>query len=332
MGSAQPHDLTPMPKPQEDLVKPAFEERYRKLLGDGGYERFLTYSFSYLRKSLRVNTLKVGVDELKRRLVDRWELVPVPWCPEGFWISYKGDEDQEERFDLGNLPEHPLGYFYVQDAASMIPPVVLDPQPGEVVLDLCAAPGSKTTQLAAMMRNGGLVVANDLQGGRLSALGINTQRVGAKNVMVTRMPGQRFRRFGGFDKVLVDAPCSGTGTIRRSMKVLQMWSPNLVRRMAKVQRGLVRAAFEALKPGGVLVYSTCTLEPEEDEGVVSWLLERYPGAEVLPIALDIRRSPAVMEFEGQAYHDAVRECLRIYPPDNDSEGFFVAKIRKPSSG
>ncbi|MFP4524159.1 MAG: NOL1/NOP2/sun family putative RNA methylase [Candidatus Woesearchaeota archaeon] len=328
MGSAQPHDLTPMPQQRADLVKPAFEERYRKLLGDGGYERFLKYSFSYLRKSIRVNTLKTSVEDLLRRLEGRWNLTPVPWCPEGFWISYKGDGEQEERFDLGNLPEHPLGFFYVQDAASMIPPVVLDPQPGEVVLDLCAAPGSKTTQLAAMMRNEGLVIANDIQGSRLPALGINVQRVGAKNVMVTRMPGQWFKRFGGFDRILVDAPCTGTGTIRKSMKVLQMWSPNLVKRLVKEQRKLLATAFDSLKPGGVVVYSTCTLEPEEDEGVVSWLLEQRSDAEVLPIALDIGRSQPVVEFDGESYHDSVKECLRIYPQDNDSEGFFVARIRK----
>ncbi|MBW2982992.1 NOL1/NOP2/sun family putative RNA methylase [Candidatus Woesearchaeota archaeon] len=328
MGSSLPHDLTPMPKQRADLVKPGFEERYRLLLGDGGYERFMTYSFSYLRKSIRVNTLKTSVEGLQRRLEGRWGLTPVPWCPEGFWISFKGDDEQEERFDLGNLPEHPLGFFYVQDAASMIPPIVLDPQPGEVVLDLCAAPGSKTTQLAALMRNEGLVIANDIQGSRLPALGINVQRVGAKNVMVTRMPGQRFKRFGGFDRVLVDAPCSGTGTVRKSMKVLQMWSPNLVKRLVKEQRKLLATAFDSLKEGGVVVYSTCTLEPEEDEGVVSWLLEQRSDAEVLPIALDIGRSLAVTEFDGESYHDSVRECLRIYPQDNDSEGFFVARIRK----
>ena len=112
------------------------------------------------------------------------------------------------------------------------------------------------------------------------------------------------------------------------MKVLQMWSPHLVRRLVKEQRKLIATAFDSLKEGGVMVYSTCTLEPEEDEGVVSWLLEQRPAAEVLPIGLDIERTPAVLEFDGQAYHDSVRECLRIHPQDNDTEGFFVAKVRK----
>ncbi|MBN1274789.1 NOL1/NOP2/sun family putative RNA methylase [Candidatus Woesearchaeota archaeon] len=325
------HDRKPMPHARKELLKPSFKERYEALLGPACYRKFEDYSFSYLRKSIRVNTLKIGVGALKERLQDRWELEPVPWCPEGFWMRFKGDEEQEERFDIGNLPEHALGYVYVQDAASMIPPIILSPRPGELVLDLCAAPGSKTSQMAAMMMNEGFIVANDVQGSRLPALSINLQRVGAKNVAVTKMAGQRFGRKGVlFDKVLVDAPCSGTGTVRKSMKVLEMWSPKLVRRMAREQQRLVQAGFDALRPGGTMVYSTCTLEPEEDEGVVDWLLSRNEDAELLDVSFGGRRSPAVTSFGGVDYDLVVERCLRIYPYDNDTEGFFVAKVRKRS--
>lgn len=318
----------PMPNPQLHLLKPAFVERYKELLGSN-YEKFIECSFSYLNKSIRANTLKISIEDLKQRLEDRWTLTPVPWCKEGFWIAYKGDEHQEERFDIGNLPEHALGYLYVQDAASMIPPVVLDPQPKDVVLDLCAAPGSKTSQLAAMMRNEGLLVANDLQASRLPALSINLQRIGSTCTLVTKMAGQRFGKKGIlFDKVLIDAPCSGTGTIRKSLKVLQMWSPKLVKRIAHEQKKLLEAAYEALKPGGTVVYSTCTQEPEENEGVVSWLLKKYPDAEAEPITLDIKRSKPVTEWLGETYDERVKHTLRIYPYDNDTEGFFVAKLRK----
>ncbi|MBD3208839.1 RsmB/NOP family class I SAM-dependent RNA methyltransferase [Candidatus Woesearchaeota archaeon] len=318
-----------MPDARKDLIKPAFKEHYEQLLGPACYEKFITYSFAYIRKSIRANTLKISVKHLKERLRGRWELTPIPWCKEGFWIAYKGDDDQDERFDIGNLPEHALGYVYVQDAASMIPPVVLRPRPGDLVLDLCAAPGSKTSQMAAMMRNKGLIVANDLQASRLPALGINLQRVGASNVITTKMLGQRFGKKGiQFDKVLVDAPCSGTGTIRRSLKVLQMWSPKLVERLSHTQKKLIKAGYDALKPGGVLVYSTCTQEPEENEGVISWLLGQEPSAELLDIGLDIKRSDAVSSFNRTEYHEDVRKCLRIYPQDNNTEGFFVAKIKK----
>jgi len=307
----------------EDL-KPAFIDRYTKLIGEENFACFKEFSSKYIKKTIRVNTLKTTVDEIKRRLETDWILEQVPWCKEGFWIKYR----HGERFDIGNVPEHQLGYFYVQDAASMIPPVVLAPKPGEIVLDLCAAPGSKTTQLAQYMNNEGLLIANDSQGKRLSALGLNTQRCGVRNILITKMDGERLSQKEMFDKILVDAPCSGTGTIRRNYKIIEMWSPHLVSKLSGIQYKLLSNAFNALKQGGELVYSTCTLEPEEDEKVVSRLLENNPDAEMLDITLNIKRSPAILEFEGQKYDPRVSKCLRIYPQDNDSEGFFVAKIKK----
>lgn len=309
--------LTPIP--QQVQIKPAFVERYQKLLGER-YDDFLQHSLSYSTKSVRVNTLKITVASLKKRLEKDWTLTPVTWCKEGFFLQYK----HGKRFDLGNLPEHQLGLIYVQDAASMIPPVVLAPKPGETVLDLCAAPGSKTTQLAMYMKNTGVLVANDVTGDRLTPLGLNIQRCGIMNTLITL----RANRFLSpvFDKVLIDAPCSGTGTIRRSLKTLQMWSPSLISRMVAEQRNLIEKGFSVLKPGGVLVYSTCTQEPEENEGLVTWFLNRHSDAELLPIELDIKRSEPVLSFEGQTYNPEVSKVLRIYPQDNDTEGFFVAKI------
>ncbi len=306
------------------LLKPAFQSRYKDLLGDD-YNLFVDYSSRYIRKSIRVNTLKSDINDIKRRLSDFWVLEQVPWCNEGFWITYK----EGKRFDIGNLPEHQLGYIYVQDAASMIPPVVLSPSKEDVVLDLCAAPGSKTTQLAQYMNNEGLLVANDSQGIRLSALGINLQRCGVMNAIVTKMDGEKLtKKTEQFDKILVDAPCSGTGTLRRNFKIAEMWSPGLVKRMASIQYKLLRNSFNLLRTGGEIVYSTCTLEPEEDEEIVDRLLNDFPNAEILDINLNIKRSPAVKEFNGRKYNESVEKCLRIYPQDNDSEGFFVAKIRK----
>lgn len=318
--SAVAHDgITPIP--QRIQVKPAFEERYRALLGDR-YDAFLDHSLAYARKAIRVNTLKITVPALVKRLERDWILTPVPWCPEGFFISYR----HGKRFDIGNLPEHQLGYIYVQDPASMIPPVVLRPEAGETVLDLCAAPGSKTTQLAARMRNRGVLVANDVSGDRLKPLGLNLQRCGVANTLVTVRANRHFGPV--FDRVLVDAPCSATGTVRRSLKALQMWSPGFVTRMAAEQRRILEQAWTLVKPGGTLVYSTCTLEPEEDEGQISAFLDKHLDAELLPVDLTINRSPAVLSFAGQEYRPEVAGCLRIGPQDNDTEGFFVAKLRK----
>lgn len=310
--------------------KAAFIERYKQLTD---YDAFMECSMRFLRKAIRINTIKASVADIKKRLEKEWILTPIPWCREGFWIEHRGKIDAEgelrKRRDIGNLPEHVLGYVYVQEAASMIPPIVLNPQPDEVVLDLCAAPGSKTTQMAQYMKNKGIVVANDTDAQRLASLGINVQRCGLTNVLVTKMQGQWFRRSPiEFDKVLVDAPCSCTGTIRKSYRALQDWSPGLVRRMATIQKQLISVAFEKLKKGGTLVYSTCTLEPEENEGVVSFLLKKYPDAKLEKIELDINRSPAIIEWNGEKYHPDVKHCLRIWPQDNDSEGFFVARIRK----
>lgn len=318
-------ELTPLPEAEKAraAIKPEFEKRYRHLLGSS-YEDFITYSLSYLNKSIRVNTLKIAVAELKQRLEQQnFRLFQVPWCREGFWV--KGD-----RTDLGNLVEHTLGYFYIQEAASMIPAVVLNPQPGEIVLDMCASPGSKTTQMAAMMENSGIVVANDISGDRMKPLGINLQRVGAMNVVENFGRGQQLHRLGTkFDRILVDAPCSGTGTLRKSPDTLRIWNPLMVRRLSNQQKPLIDTAFSLLKSGGTMVYSTCSVEPEENEGVIDWLLQKYPKeASVEEIKLDINRSSTVLEFEKSSYSPEVRKCLRIWPQDNNTEGFFVAKISK----
>lgn len=308
-----------IPWAQDVEFKPKFIERYSQLTD---FAKFKTCSLSFLRRSIRVNTLKIAVNELKQRLEKNWALTPVPWCGEGFWI-------EGERRDIGNLPEHALGYFYTQEAASMIPPVVLDPRPGELVLDMAAAPGSKTTQIAQYMVNEGILIANDYTADRMKPLGINLQRCGVSNAIITKMYGQQFKRAGlQFDRILVDAPCSGTGTIRKSLKTLIMWNPSMITRLARTQKQLIETAFGALKPGGVMVYSTCSLEPEEDEGVVHHLLQSHGNARIEDIHLPLKRSPAVEEFEKMRYDPAVKDCLRIWPQDNDTEGFFVAKIRK----
>ncbi|RLE42928.1 tRNA methyltransferase [Candidatus Woesearchaeota archaeon] len=304
-------------------VKPGFRERYVKLIGEQGYRVFMEYNSRELRRSIRVNTLKISIAECKRRLERDWVLTQIPWCSEGFWVEHK----KGERKDIGNTPEYQLGYYYVQEAASMIPPVVLQPQPGELVLDMCAAPGSKATQLAQMMQNQGLLVANDYKGRRLAPLGINLQRCGVAIAVVTLMRAQRIR-LSGFDRVLLDAPCSGTGAIRKSLKTLISWNPKSIKHLAGIQRGLIATAYKLLKPGGVLVYSTCSLEPEENEEVVDYLLKKFASAKLLPIELNIKRSPPILEFEGKCYSKAIENCLRIWPQDNDTEGFFIAKILK----
>lgn len=315
------HSLEPIPNAEQNFpFKEAFIERYSQLTN---WEEFKKYSLSFLRRSIRVNTLLGSVAEVKKSLQAKgWKLTPIPWCKEGFWISHP------ERRDVGNLLEHHLGKIYVQEAASIIPPLVLNPKPGEIILDMCAAPGSKTTQMGVMMKNKGIIVANDYKGNRLAALGVNVQRGGLTNIIITLMHGKRFYQFE-FDKILLDAPCSGTGTIRKSLGTISAWNPGMIKCIVKQQQELIENAFKNLKSGGEMVYSTCSLEPEENEGVVDHLLRKFEQAEIMEINLPgLKRSPAVLEFEGVKYNPQVQHCLRIWPQDNDTEGFFVCKIKK----
>ena len=300
--------------------KEEFKERYAKLTD---WDSFTKYSLSFLRRSIRVNTILAQVSEVKKSIEAKgWKLEPIPWCEEGFWISHP------ERKDVGNLLEHHVGKIYVQEAASMIPPLILAPIPGDIVLDMCAAPGSKTTQMGVMMDNQGIIVANDYKGERLQSLGINVQRSGLTNVLVTLMHGKRFFGFS-FDKILLDAPCSGTGAIRKSLKTIRIWNAKMITKLARQQKELIVNAYENLKEGGEMVYSTCSVEPEENEGVVDFLLKKFPSAKVLPIRLEgIKRSAAILEFEGISFNPSIKEALRLWPQDNDTEGFFVAHISK----
>jgi NOL1/NOP2/sun family putative RNA methylase len=275
-----------------------------------------------LRRTARVNTLKATTARLLELLADIGPEV-LPWYSDGLVLG--------DAVAVGRRLEHFLGLFYVQEAVSMVPPLVLSPEPGETVLDISAAPGSKTTQMAAMMQNTGLVVANDSSPVRVRGLVGNIDRAGCLNVAVTRLDGIRLAEpmAGRCDRVLVDAPCSAEGTIRKSPQALEHWSLDAFPRFAAIQRGLLQAGFRCLRPGGRLVYSTCTLAPEENEGVVNWLLAREPAAEVVEWNLaGLVAHAGVTKWQGEEFRAEVARTRRILPQDNDTEAFFVALIRK----
>ncbi|HLC57440.1 MAG TPA: RsmB/NOP family class I SAM-dependent RNA methyltransferase [Candidatus Nanoarchaeia archaeon] len=297
-----------------------FKERFiTAYKGITNINEFLRYSLKPLRKSIRANTLKISIPELKERLAD-FKFQQVPWVKEGFWIS-------GERTDLGNLPEHSLGYFYVQEAASMIPPLALQPKPDDIILDIAAAPGSKTTQIAAMMENKGVIIANDITHTRLKSLTINLQRCGIRNCIITLMKGHKFNIKA--DKILLDAPCSGTGAIRKSLKTIRIWNQEAIKKLAGQQRQLLQTAFNCLTEQGTLVYSTCSIAPEENEAVVDFLLKNNQDAYLEQVNIPaLKTSPVVLEYEKEAYSQELKKCIRIWPQDNDTEGFFIAKVRK----
>ncbi|ELV2795775.1 16S rRNA (cytosine(1407)-C(5))-methyltransferase RsmF [Enterobacter ludwigii] len=274
-----------------------------------------------LRRSIRVNTLKISVaDFLALVSPYNWQLTPVPWCAEGFWI----ERDDEASLPLGSTAEHLSGLFYIQEASSMLPVAALfaDDNAPERVMDVAAAPGSKTTQIAARMGNRGAILANEFSASRVKVLHANISRCGIHNVALTHFDG---RVFGAalpeaFDAILLDAPCSGEGVVRKDPDALKNWSVESNLEIAATQRELIDSAFHALRPGGTLVYSTCTLNRDENEDVCLWLKAQYPDAvEFLPLNGLFASANEAVTPEG---------FLHVFPQIYDCEGFFVARLRK----
>jgi NOL1/NOP2/sun family putative RNA methylase len=312
-------------------VKEEFRERMEKLIGKKDAKEFFDIAYYSSPNWIRVNTIKISVEDLKKRLEDYgWKLTqPIIGFPEVMKIESKLSPGE-----LGKTKEHLLGYYYVQDVSSMLSLIALKPSSEDFFLDLCASPGSKTTQAAAMMDNKGTIIANEVSLGRISILNANLERCGVSNCMVIRNDGVRFcRRLKEktklrFDKILVDAPCSGEGTLRKSLKTFNMWNVKTMKNMGKVQKKLAASALEVLRDGGEMVYSTCTLSPEENEEVVDFLIKNF-GVEVLDISVEgIKLREGVVEWDGKKYDGQVKKCRRLYPQDNDTEGFFLCKLRK----
>ncbi len=274
-----------------------------------------------LRRSIRVNTLKISVEDFLALVAPySWQLTPVPWCAEGFWI----ERDDEDAVPLGSTAEHLSGLFYIQEASSMLPVAALfaDGNSPERVMDVAAAPGSKTTQIAARMGNRGAILANEFSASRVKVLHANISRCGIHNVALTHFDG---RVFGAalpeaFDAILLDAPCSGEGVVRKDPDALKNWSVESNIEIAATQRELIESAFHALRPGGTLVYSTCTLNRDENEDVCLWLKAQYPDAvEFLPLNDLFASAQEAITPEG---------FLHVFPQIYDCEGFFVARLRK----
>ncbi len=222
-----------------------------------------------------------------------------------------------------------LGYWHWQEMVSMLPPLVLNPQPGERVLDLCAAPGNKTAQCAVLMKNQGTLVANDINYHRLKALGKNLKRLGVLNASLTQYAGVDFPApLNFFDKILVDAPCSCEGTARKNRHV--QVNPRLSRHKAQVQIELLTKAMTLCRPGGQILYATCTFAPEENEQVIQTLLDQWAGqVRLVPLTLpSLNTSPGLDRWQGQCFDRQLAHCLRIWPGLNDTGGFFLALLEK----
>ena len=371
-------------KPVE--LKPLFLERMKKLLPDEkDFEKFLEEIKIQPVNAIRCNKLKISSEKLKKTLEEKYNWkISIPWKahPE-IMIIDSGLLPGE----LGRSLEHLLGYYYIQELSSMLPVIALTPEKNQKVLDLCAAPGSKTTQISSEMQNTGIIIANEPSLPRLKILSSNLERCGASNVIITKKDGRDLcRRMVEmnfkFSKILIDAPCSGEGTLKSSQKTALMWNIKTIENLPAIQFSLFRAAFEVLETGGEIIYSTCTHAPEENEGVVDKILREFEGRiEIskpnLPKELKTREGVtswdnSVAEKKGEEgnnlddndlncsqqkgqwgrgkensnkkiggkgeqfsekskiknYDKQVKLCARVYPQDNKTEGFFVAKFRR----
>ena len=329
--------------------KPAFVERMRKLLPDKiDNKNYWEISKIEPVNSVRVNTIKSTPEEVIKKLENYGWKLNQPWknFPEILIIEGKKPTGKDgeilvkknlaklEPGELGRSLEHLLGYYYIQELSSMLPEITLSPMENEKYLDLCASPGSKTTQAGAMMKNSGTIIANEISLGRMRILASNLERCGITNAIITRKDGRELckklaEKNIKFEKVLVDAPCSGEGTLRSSPKTYLMWNLHAIRSLSKLQKQLLKNAFLCLKPDGEIVYSTCTHAPEENEEVVDFILREFQGEiEIVPFELPLKTRPGLTEWEGKIYDNKVSFAKRVYPQDNNTEGFFVAKFRR----
>lgn len=294
-----------------------FLERMREMLGEE-YDEFLASYEKPRTFGLRVNTLKMTPAEFEK--LGLFPVTRIPWVENGFF--YRGDVRP------AGHPLYAAGAYYLQEPSAMTPAACLGVRPGERVLDLCAAPGGKATELGARLRGEGLLVANDISTSRARALLYNLEVFGIGNAFVTNeTPSRLADAFEGyFDRILVDAPCSGEGMFRKEEAVARDWTPQKSEYFAGQQREILAQAVRMLRPGGTLLYSTCTFAPCEDEQTISWLLERFPEMRLVPL-------PAYEGFDrGRPSWGDGREdlelCVRIWPHRMDGEGHFLAKLEK----
>lgn len=291
-----------------------FLKKMELLLGTE-YKEFLKGYDNDRQYGLRMNPLKVQKDIFEQM---DFGFKKVPWAKEGYYYN--------PSFRPGKHPYHEAGVYYIQEPSAMAVAELLDVQPGENVLDLCAAPGGKSTQIAGKMQGMGLLVSNEINPQRVKILSQNIERMGIKNAVVLNedsdILAQRFPQF--FDKILVDAPCSGEGMFRKDENAVSEWSSSQVEKCAKRQKMILDNAAVMLKAGGILVYSTCTFSPEENECVISEFIKKHSEFEVCDCTFYDGFDYGRAEYGGEE----VSKTIRLWPHRLGGEGHFAAKLIK----
>lgn len=305
-----------------------FEDRMRRLLGEE-YKEYLKCYHKPFYGGIRVNTLKLTPEEFEN--LCPFSIKKIPWISNGYYYDI---DEQPARH-----PYYYAGLYYIQEPSAMTPASLLPIEPGDMVLDLCAAPGGKSTELGAKLKGEGMLVANDISVSRAKALLKNIELFGIINALVlSEAPNKLAEYFAeSFDKILVDAPCSGEGMFRKSPSIIKNWEQNGVEYYSMLQREIIIYAARMLKPGGTMLYSTCTFSPEENEGTIAYLLEECPDIHVVEaLPSNEERKKLGISYEGFDSGkpewingpEELRHCIRLWPHRIDGEGHFIALLRK----
>lgn len=299
----------------------SFLDSMKEILGED-YEAFLAGFDGQRQYGLRVNTLKMNLEEFER--IAPFHLKKVPWISNGYF--YEAEDVPAKH------PFYSAGLYYLQEPSAMTPASRLKVQPGERVLDLCAAPGGKATELGAALQGEGLLVANDINTARARALLRNLELFGISNSFVTNEPphvlAERFPEF--FHKIMVDAPCSGEGMFRKNPAVVDSWQEKGPEYFSKLQREIIVQAADMLLPGGMMFYSTCTFSPLENEKTITHLLKERPDMEVIPMEDYEGFAEGLTSYRGEVFDESCKLCRRIWPHKMSGEGHFMALLHKKS--
>ena len=299
----------------------SFLDSMKEILGED-YEAFLAGFDGQRQYGLRVNTLKMNLEEFER--IAPFHLKKVPWISNGYF--YEAEDVPAKH------PFYSAGLYYLQEPSAMTPASRLKVQPGERVLDLCAAPGGKATELGAALQGEGLLVANDINTARARALLRNLELFGISNSFVTNEPphvlAERFPEF--FHKIMVDAPCSGEGMFRKNPAVVDSWQEKGPEYFSKLQREIIVQAADMLLPGGMMFYSTCTFSPLENEKTITHLLKERSDMEVIPMEDYEGFAEGLTSYRGEVFDESCRLCRRIWPHKMSGEGHFMALLHKKS--
>ena len=301
------------------ILPESYCEKMKVLLGEE-YDAYIRSFEEESSTAIRVNTGKISLEEWQE--MNPFSTRQVPFNKKGFYYDAIKDTPSKH-------PYYFAGLYYIQEPSAMIPAMLLPIEKGDCVLDLCAAPGGKATELGAKLNGTGLLVANDISVSRSMALAKNLQIAGIANVVVTAETPENLRSAYGqfFDKIVIDAPCSGEGMFRREPRMVKDWLEKGPSYYCQLQKQILKEAYRMLKPGGKMVYSTCTFSVQEDEEVVQWLLDTHDDMEILPVERKEGFSEGRPDLVSNG-SESLKHCVRIFPHKVQGEGHFAVLLHK----